>query len=195
LRIFLAIQMPWILPEIVTLDSQEPKTGKKKKLGSFENQVGTVYCKIPTQGRNVFFSSMFALDSKIAFISTEPDADILPSEQLVTLCFHQYEGAYALLLETPLIQGQLRRLATGTVQRFVQPSALKSVMIPRLEAQLAKRWHQQLIQILDNRQQALARMTELTPKIQTLFEQQHNINQHQTTHKMGASAWTNNKSS
>ena len=132
--------------------------------------------------------SMFVLDSKVAFIPKEPNEVVLPSEQLVTLCFNQYQGAYALLLETSLIQGQLRRLATGTMQRFVQPSALKSVMMPKLNGNLARRWHQQLIQILDNRQQALARMAELTPKIQALFEQQHNINQHQATHKMGATS-------
>ncbi len=61
-------------------------------------------------------------------------------------------------------------------------------MMPKLNGNLARRWHQQLIQILDNRQQALARMAELTPKIQALFEQQHNINQHQATHKMGATS-------
>jgi hypothetical protein len=112
----------------------------------------------PTQVFDVLIST-FASEAKVALV-TEPFSEcVLPTEQLTTLCFHRHQGAYALLMESSLVQAQWQRLTTGSVQRFVSPSSVRQLVLPTLETKRAESWHERLTEILAVRRKAQQRLT------------------------------------
>lgn len=98
--------------------------------------------------------STFAAESRVAFVAERASECVLPTEQLVTLCFHHHQGAYAMLLESALVQAQWQRLATGSMQRFVPPAAIRQLVMPSLEPSRAEDWHERLVGILAARSKA-----------------------------------------
>lgn len=119
--------------------------------------------------------STFSQEPKVAMVSHEPDSSILVSEQLGVLQFHRTPGAYALLLETPFIRQQINRLATGTVQRFVQPRMLKKLILPPIEDVLAKQWHRQLLDLLEAKASADKKLKKLSEKMFLVYRQIHPV--------------------
>lgn len=117
--------------------------------------------------------STFVGEPKVAFVP-EPVGDcILPSEQLVTLCFHRAQGAYALLMESALVRAQWSRLATGQVQRFVPPGAVGQVVLPVPEQDLAETWHAALVDLMAKRRESRGRMEEVLAQVAQLYDAIH----------------------
>lgn len=117
--------------------------------------------------------STFAIEPKVAFVDRPTDDCVLPSEQLVTLCFHRHQGAYALLMESPLVQSQWARLATGTGQRFVQPGLVGRIVLPVPEEGLAADWHHRLAEVLAKRRDAKRRMRGMLDELGRLYRDRH----------------------
>ena len=117
--------------------------------------------------------SSFAQDSKVGFIERQPECITRPSEQLMTLAFHKYQGAYALIMETPFIKSQLARLASGSVQLFIPPALVSRLVLPPVNEQAASRWHHQLVKCLNKASAAKRQLAELTEPMQRIYDHTH----------------------
>lgn len=112
--------------------------------------------------------STFVQEPRVAIIAQELKTLPLVSEQLAILRFHHAPGAYALLMETELITEQMRALAHGTTQRFIQHKMLEQIVIPEIEQSLAYSWHQQLLELQQEKEM-------LEQEISLLLEQMYSI--------------------
>ncbi|MCE2570548.1 hypothetical protein [Motilimonas eburnea] len=117
--------------------------------------------------------STFVQDPKVGLFSNASSGSAYASEQLAVLNFHRTPGAYALLLETHLVRQQIARLATGTVQRFVQPEQFKQIVVPPIEDATAQDWHQRLIELQQQRAGAQAELTQIDDAMRSVFRQVH----------------------
>lgn len=117
--------------------------------------------------------STFAAESRVAFAAAGTGECVLPTEQLVTLCFHHHQGAYALLMESVLMQAQWQRLATGSMQRFVPPSSVSQLVMPTLDPSLAEDWHERLVAILAARSKAQANLQTAKEKMFDYYRSVH----------------------
>ena len=125
--------------------------------------------------QNDILISSFVSEGKIAFITDEVPDCILPTEQLITLCFHRYHGAYALLMESSVVQSQWQRLASGSTQRFVQSNAIKQLVLPVLENNQAKSWHERLIDVLDKRKKAEQDLNKCQDEMYRIYRSVHPV--------------------
>jgi uncharacterized membrane-anchored protein YjiN (DUF445 family) len=117
--------------------------------------------------------STFVQEPKVGLLSDPAPAVIFASEQLAVLNFHRTPGAYALLLETTLVRQQVERLATGTVQRFVQPEQFKRILVPPIEEAVAQNWHQQLVELQQQKLAARRELESIQCAMQRVFRQVH----------------------
>ncbi len=117
--------------------------------------------------------STFAAESRVAFAAASMGECVLPTEQLVTLCFHHHQGAYALLMESALVQAQWQRLATGSMQRFVPPASVRQLVMPVLDSVLAEEWHERLVEILTARSKAQVNLQEAKQKMFDYYRSVH----------------------
>lgn len=123
--------------------------------------------------QNDVLLSTFAIESKVLWLNEKPSKETLANEHLATLSFHQYAGAYVLLLETPLIKWQLAQLVSGSVQAFINLSDLAKVTFPSLTNELATRWHSELDTILKKQNQALLEMEQIKTQMAQVYNSVH----------------------
>jgi hypothetical protein len=71
-------------------------------------------------------------------------------------------------METDLVTEQMRALAHGATQRFIQHKMLEQIVIPEIEQSLAYSWHQQLLELLQEKEM-------LEQEISLLLEQMYNV--------------------
>ncbi|WP_157976541.1 restriction endonuclease subunit S [Parahaliea mediterranea] len=117
--------------------------------------------------------STFVQEPKVGLLSSALPSATFASEQLAVLNFHRTPGAYALLLETTLVRQQVARLATGTVQRFVQPEQFKRIVVPPIEGAIAQDWHQRLTEIQQQKSEARRELVNLDREMQQVFRRVH----------------------
>jgi hypothetical protein len=117
--------------------------------------------------------SSFAGDPRVAFVPDPATGCILPTEQIITLCFHRFQGAYALLMESALVRAQWARLATGSVQHFVPPASASQLTVPIPEPVLAAAWHHELLEIMAKRRTAQRQIDEALSAVGRLYATLH----------------------
>ena len=154
------------------------------RIGDLDRQFGYAEC-LPPREQTAWRSqtraltpgdvlvSTFAAEPKVALADRPVEGCILPSEQLITLCFHRHQGAYALIMESPLIQAQWTRLATGAGMRFVQPGLVGRIVLPVPEDEQAADWHHRLVDILARRREARRRMQAILGDLGRLYRDLH----------------------
>jgi len=130
------------------------------------------YHRRPLRPLSVLVST-FVQEPKVALFTDVQSVKTFASEQLAVLNFHHTPGAYALLLETDLVRQQIVRLATGTVQRFVQPEFFKQIVVPVIETEIAKDWHQRMIDIQRNKAEARRALVRLKDEMYSVYRQVH----------------------
>ncbi|WP_058557988.1 hypothetical protein [Thiohalocapsa sp. ML1] len=129
--------------------------------------------------------STFAAEPKVAYIDAPAavaaaaqaqapgDGCVLPSELVLTLCFHRWPGAYALVLESPPVLAQWRRLATGGGLRFVQPAEAAALALPLPEPEQATAWQERLTDLLAERRAARGTLQALADQLHWLYRASH----------------------
>lgn len=128
--------------------------------------------------KNDVLLSTFSRESKVLWINEKLDLDTLASEHLATLFFHQYAGAYTLLLETPLMKWQMGQLVTGSVQAFINLTDLAKVAFPPVPDELAAHWHNELDNTLRKQRQALADIKQIQQQMGQVYHSVHpNLNE------------------
>ena len=76
-------------------------------------------------------------------------------------------------MESALVRAQWVRLATGSVQRFVQPAAVDQLVLPVPDQGLAERWHASLVELMAKRRAARRRMEALLADVGRLYDAIH----------------------
>lgn len=128
--------------------------------------------------KNDVLLSTFSRESKVLWINEKLDLDTLASEHIATLFFHQYAGAYTLLLETPLMKWQMGQLVTGSVQAFINLTDLAKVAFPPVPDELAAHWHNELDNTLRKQRQALSGMKQIQQQMEQVYYSVHpNLNE------------------
>lgn len=123
--------------------------------------------------KNDVLVSTFAQDPKVATIVQTPALDTQISEQIAVLKFHHSPGAYALLMETPLIRKQIEWLSTGMVQRFVQAKMFEQIVLPEIDQAQATTWHQQLGNLLEAKSKATKDLNKIYQEMYQVYRKVH----------------------
>lgn len=145
--------------ERINIDSDESNAFSKVK-------------KRPVEQNDVLVST-FVKEGKLAWVNVEPDCPLLTSDHLATLRFHQYTGAYVLMLETEFVQWQLAQLVTGTVQAFINNADLALVVMPPLPEELAEKWHDKLESTLTEQRKAKQNLKQIQQRMLALYNTVH----------------------
>ena len=117
--------------------------------------------------------STFVQEPKVGLLFDALPSATFASEQLAVLNFHRTPGAYALLMETDLVRQQIARLATGTVQRFVQAEQFKQIVVPPIDGPIAQDWHQRLIELQQQKLEARRELAGIRRDMQREFRSVH----------------------
>jgi len=122
--------------------------------------------------------STFAAETKVAWLSEPLDSisggsRVLPSEQLVILCFHRWPGAFALLLESPPVVAQWQRLATAGSLRFVPGAQAARLVLPVPEPAQAEDWERRLFTLLEQRRSARQTLNAASDELRQLYRKCH----------------------
>ncbi len=117
--------------------------------------------------------STFVQDPKVAMVSNVANAQLQISEQLAVVKFHHSPGAYALLMETSLVKRQIAWLATGSIQRFIQPRMLNNIVLPEIDRETANKWHQQLVVLQQAKAKASAELAGTYKKMHQVYRSVH----------------------
>jgi hypothetical protein len=168
-----SVKVPYTVPviKIKDLDGQQsmhiPKVDKKggwrvhkRLLNQFDVLVST-----------------FVQDPKVALAVQPPKVETQISEQIAVLKFHHSPGAYALLMETPLIRKQIEWLSTGMVQRFVQAKMFEQIVLPEIDQVQATTWHQQLGTLLEAKSKATKDLNKIYQDMYQVYRKVHPVSE------------------
>ncbi|MFV1967246.1 MAG: hypothetical protein ACC628_17600 [Pirellulaceae bacterium] len=88
--------------------------------------------------------SMLVTSPRSVFVGRPPEVRIHPADHWQRLRFRETPGAWALILQTPPVLAQLRRLATGRIQQFATPATISQLVLPDFPLEIRQKWDQRL---------------------------------------------------
>ena len=93
---------------------------------------------------NEVLLSLLVSNPRAVFVGHLPAIPIHPADHWQRLRFRDTQGAWALILQSPPVVAQLRRLATGSVQQFASPATLSQLVVPDFPLDIRQKWDQRL---------------------------------------------------
>jgi len=117
--------------------------------------------------------STLATAFRSAYIDDGIPAGSHATDGWVAVRFHETPAAWAFLLSTPAIRGQVARLAVGSVQQFVSPESLQSVRLPVPSRAIRERWQRAVERHHAERRSIDRRWSVLTSELATAFDDAH----------------------
>jgi hypothetical protein len=124
-----------------------------------ETRMGRFYAE-PVRHGEVLVSSLVTYP-KIAYVDPTVTGDIYPIDHWLRLLFRETPGAWTLILSSPAMGTQFRRLATGAVQQFTTADRLMTLCVPNIERDLRRRWQNRLDELLAERRRLDTRWQDL----------------------------------
>jgi len=121
--------------------------------------------------------STFAENARVAYLDAPPKGLIYPSGQIAALRFHNYPGAYALIMESQIVRMQLERLASSGGLRFIPSGQLDKVVLPQPDPATANFWHEKVVAHHGKCRDAEKQLNEILQQMQTIFNTAHSIRQ------------------
>lgn len=106
----------------------------------------------PIIGGEVLVSSLVT-NPKIVYGDPTLPESIHPIDHWQRLRFAETPGAWALILSSPALGDQFRRLATGSAQQFATAEGLMELGVPDIDINLRKHWQERLDELLADRRQ------------------------------------------
>jgi len=104
----------------------------------------------PVEIGEVLVSSLVT-NPKIGYGDPTLPESIHPIDHWQRLRFADTPGAWALILSSPALGDQFRRLATGSAQQFATAEGLMELGVPHIDINLRKRWQERLDELLAER--------------------------------------------
>lgn len=117
--------------------------------------------------------STLATAFRSAYVDDGVPAGSHATDGWVVARFHETPAAWALLLSTPAIRGQVASLAVGSVQQFVSPESLQSVRLPVPSRAIRERWQDAVERHHAERRSLDRRWYVLTSELATAFDTAH----------------------
>ena len=105
--------------------------------------------------------SLLVTSPRSVFVGHPPEVRIHPADHWQRLRFWETPGAWALILQTPPVLAQLRRLATGRIQQFATPATISQLVLPDCPLEIRKKWDQRLRRWQAHRDELDSRWSEL----------------------------------
>jgi hypothetical protein len=116
-------------------DNFTPPTGAARDVAMSNRRVFAH----PLSENDVLLSTLVT-SPRVTFADTPPAVAVYPTDHWYRLRFRETPGAWALVLATPTIHDQLKRLAIGTVQQFAQPSTVLRLVLPNIPLETRLKW-------------------------------------------------------
>ena len=117
--------------------------------------------------------STLATAFRSAYVDDGVPAGSHATDGWVVVRFHETPAAWALLLSTPAIRGQVARLAVGSVQQFVSPESLQSVRLPVPSRAIRERWQHVVERHHAERRSLDRQWTALVTELTAVFDAAH----------------------
>jgi hypothetical protein len=134
----------------------------------------------PLRAGQVLLSTLGS-NPKALFVHATPDHPVYPVDHWFILRFHEYPGAWALVLESSLIRAQLTRMVSGLVQQFIPPQRLPELVLPRLPDKLLARWQTALCQHHERQMQLEREKTAIIETAENCYRAVHGNHRSQRT--------------
>jgi hypothetical protein len=128
----------------------------------------------PILAGEVLLSTLVSSPSCAYIEGTLPNKSY-PSDHWVRLRFRETPGAWALILSTPFIQDQMRKMAIGSVQQFTTPQAILSMHLPPVDKETRERWHRVIQRHHEQKRKLEERRSTLWEESVRLFDKEHPI--------------------
>lgn len=129
-----------------------PETGSYIRLGDVDHD-GTIAAQLgrdcPQPVSRVFAQPIQAHEVLLATIVTAPRAAVVDdaiagkawvTDQWVRLRFRETPAAWAMILGSPTVADQMRRMAVGTIAQFANPSDLLGLLLPPIPVERRQEW-------------------------------------------------------
>jgi len=114
-----------------------------------ETRLGRFFSE-PVQNSEVLISSLVS-NPKVAYADPSLSGDTHPTDHWLRISFRETPGAWALVLASPVVAGQFKRMATGSALQFATAERLMELCVPGIDRALRNRWQNRLDGLLADR--------------------------------------------
>ena len=132
-----------------------------------------VFAKPLTKGEVLV--SNFIAPFKVVFLDESPSKTVYISDSWERLRFKETPGAWALVLNSKMIQTQLSGMAIGSIQQHIRPENIPRLVIPNVALITRQKWEQRLLSLHIKHRELLERRQSIDREAEELFNQVHGI--------------------
>jgi len=149
--------------------------------GTIANHLGS---EAPQPITRVFAQPIQVYEVLLATIVTAPRAAVVDAaiagktfvtDQWVRLRFRETPGAWAMILGSPTIADQMRRMAVGTIAQYANPADLLDLLVPPVLLEVRQEWDRRERQITERRRAWEHQWDEACAQGHELFTVAHRI--------------------
>ena len=119
--------------------------------------------------------SNFIAPFKVVFLDETPSATVYVSDSWERLRFKETPGAWALFLNTRIVQAQLSGMAIGSVQQHIRPENIPRLVIPNVPLKTRREWEQKLLSLNVKHRKLLEERQSIDREAEALFNRVHGI--------------------
>jgi|GEM_PF-1393344 len=130
--------------------------------------------RVPLSVGEVLISTL-GTSPRVLFAGVESRDDVFLVDHWEPLRFRETPGAFALILNTPAVSGQLRRMSVGSARQFVRAEDIKQLCIPDVPLAVRTRWDQALTGIVQAWRKSCDSWEDLMNRANRAFEDAHNL--------------------
>ncbi|MCU0565338.1 MAG: hypothetical protein MUF49_01920 [Oculatellaceae cyanobacterium Prado106] len=135
------------------------------------SQVHRIFEQVLMQGEVLV--STFIFNPRVVFVDRQPETPLYVSDHWARLRFGETAGAWALLLNTKVVQAQMAGLAMGGVQQFMPSGAIDRVMLPNVRVEVRRRWEDCVMRHHQRKQELNREFQAVLVEMQALFRREH----------------------
>lgn len=114
-----------------------------------ETRLGRFFAE-PVQNGEVLISSLVS-NPKVTYAEPSLSGETHPIDHWLRLSFRETPGAWALVLSSPAVTSQFKRMATGSALQFANAERLMELCVPDIDRTLRNRWQNRLDELLADR--------------------------------------------
>ena len=119
--------------------------------------------------------SNFIAPFKVVFSDESPSKTVYVSDSWERLRFKETPGAWALVLNTKMIQTQLSGMAIGSIQQHIRPENIPRLVIPNVPLKTRQKWEQKLLSLHKKHRELLEERRSIDREAKELFNRVHKI--------------------
>jgi hypothetical protein len=121
--------------------------------------------------------STLGTSPRVLFAGVECREDVFLVDHWEPLRFRETPGAFALILNTPAVSGQLRRMSVGSARQFVRAEDIRQLCIPDVALDVRMRWDQAITGIVQAWRKSCDRWEDLMIRANRAFDDAHNLSE------------------